>query len=192
MIASPAPKMQKFDAMRGIAALLIAACHAGLLTKTPQRPCLALEFCFVLSGFVIANAYYAMRADDMTIKEFIGRRLLRLYPLFAFGLALCLVVALIDAAFSFGCATVGVLMLQFITALLVLPYPAIGPEALIVPQNAPYWSLTLEMQLNVIFAIAIAWFSLCVVGAVATACGLAIVGISYAPGTLYNRFLMSD
>jgi peptidoglycan/LPS O-acetylase OafA/YrhL len=192
MIASPAPKMHTLDAMRGIAAFVVAAFHAGLLTNNPQSPYLAVDFFFVLSGFVIAHAYDARLAGGMTVKEFIGRRLLRLYPLFALGLTLGLVVALIDAAFSFGREPVGVLMLQFIAGLLFLPYPAMEPEALIVPLNGPYWSLILEMQINVIFAIAFAWLSLRVVGAVAAACALAIVGVSYALGTLETGFLMSD
>jgi peptidoglycan/LPS O-acetylase OafA/YrhL len=192
MIASPAPKMHTLDAMRGIAAFVVAAFHAGLLNNNPQSPYLAVDFFFVLSGFVIAHAYDARLAGGMKMKEFIGRRLLRLYPLFALGLALGLVAALIDTAFGLGRESVGALMLQFISALFFLPYPAMEPEALIVPLNGPYWSLILEVQINVIFAIAFAWLSLRVVGAVAAACALAIVGISYVLGTLETGFLMSD
>jgi len=192
MIASPAPKMHTLDAMRGVAAFVVAAFHAGLLSNNPQSPYLAVDFFFVLSGFVIAHAYDARLAGGMTVKEFIGRRLLRLYPLFVLGLALGLVVALAEVAFGFGREPVGVVILQFICGLFFLPYPALEPAALIVPLNGPYWSLILEMQINVIFAVAFAWLSLRVVGAVAAACALALVGISYALGTLETGFLMPD
>jgi peptidoglycan/LPS O-acetylase OafA/YrhL len=185
-------KLHTLDAMRGVAAFAVAAFHAGFLTSNPQSPYLAVDFFFVLSGFVIAHAYDARLAAGMTAKEFIGRRLLRLYPLFALGLVLGLAVALIEITFGFGGSSLGVLVLQFICGLLFLPYPDLDPTALIAPLNGPYWSLILEMQINIAFAIAFAWLSLRVVGAVAAACGLAIIAISYALGTLETGFLVSD
>lgn len=192
MSAAPAAKMYTLDAMRGVAAFVVAAFHAGLLSNNPESPYLAVDFFFVLSGFVIAHAYDARLAGGMTAKQFIGRRLKGLYPLFVLGLALGLLVALIEIVLGFGRETVGVLVLQFVCGLFFLPYPSLEPAALIVPLNGPYWSLILEMQINVIFAIAFAWLSLRVVGTVAAACGLAIVRISYALGTLETGFLLSD
>lgn len=185
-------KLHTLDAMRGVAAFVVAAFHAGLLNNNPQSPYLAVDFFFVLSGFVIAHAYDARLAAGMTATEFIGRRLLRLYPLFALGLGLGLVVALVEVGLGFGRSTLGELALQFICGLLFLPYPDLDPAALIVPLNGPYWSLILEMQVNVVFAVAFAWLSLRVVGAVAAVCGLAIIGISHALGTLETGFLLSD
>ena len=187
-----AGKLHTLDAMRGVAAFAVAAFHAGILNNNPQSPYLAVDFFFVLSGFVIAHAYDARLASGMTAKEFIGRRLLRLYPLFALGLVLGLAVALIEIAFGFGRSPLGVVALQFICGLLFLPYPDLAPTALIVPLNGPYWSLILEIQINIVFAVAFAWLSLRVVGAVAAACGLAIIGITYTLGTLETGFLMSD
>ena len=192
MSAAVAPKMHTLDAMRGVAAFVVAAFHAGQLNNDSQSPYLAVDFFFVLSGFVIAHAYDARLAAGMTAKEFIGRRLLRLYPLFALGLALGLIVALIEVASGLAREPVGLLAVQFICGLLFLPYPSVEPGALIVPLNGPYWSLILEMQINVIFAVAFAWLSLRVVGTVAAACGLALVGISYTLGTLETGFLLSD
>lgn len=71
-------KLHTLDAMRGVAAFAVAAFHAGLLTNNPQGPYLAVDFFFVLSGFVIAHAHDARLASEMTAKEFIDRRLLRL------------------------------------------------------------------------------------------------------------------
>lgn len=101
-------------------------------------------------------------------------------------------MALIEIAFGFGGSSLGVLVLQFICGLLLLPYPDLDPTALIAPLNGPCWSLILEMKINIAFAIAFAWLSLRVVGAVAAACGLAIIGISHALGTLETGFLVSD
>jgi len=190
--ARAGPKLHTLDAMRGVAAFAVAAFHATLLNNNPQSPYLAVDFFFVLSGFVIAHAYDARLGGGMTAKEFIGRRLIRLYPLYALGLGLGLAVALVEIALGFGQHPLGVVFLQFICGLLFLPYPSPDPEALIVPLNGPYWSLILEMQINIAFAVAFAWLSLRVVGVVAAASGLAIVGITYMLGTLETGFLLPD
>lgn len=178
--------------MRWIAAFAVAAFHAGLLHSDQQSPYLAVDFFFALSGFVIAHAYDARLAGGMSAKEFIGRRLLRLYPLFALGLVLGLVAALVEIGMGVGQDTLGITVLQFLCGLLFLPYPSLEPNALISPLNGPYWSLILEIHINVIFALAFAWLSLRVISVMVAVSGLVLVGIAYAATTLETGYLVSD
>lgn len=192
MSTPPVPKMHTLDATRWVAAFAVAALHAGYLHGAHQSTYLAVDFFFALSGFVIAHAYDARLAAGMSAKEFIARRVLRLYPLFALGLALGLVAAVTYIAVGEGENTLGTVLVQFASNLLFLPYLSSDPEALVAPLNGPYWSLILEIHINVAFALAFAWLSFRVLGGLVAVFALALVAIAGATGTLETGFLISD
>src|SRR5436190_2007369 len=75
------------DGMRGLAALVVAASHVGELVGlgVPPHAHLAVDFFFVLSGFVIAHAYEHRLATTMRPIDFIRVRVIRLHPLIALG-----------------------------------------------------------------------------------------------------------
>jgi peptidoglycan/LPS O-acetylase OafA/YrhL len=81
------------DGIRGIAATIVMTRHLpemfGRLTF--PRCYLAVDLFFVLSGFVIANAYGARLASGMGLAEFMRIRFIRFFPFyilaFAFGIA---------------------------------------------------------------------------------------------------------
>jgi peptidoglycan/LPS O-acetylase OafA/YrhL len=79
------------DGLRGIAAICVVIFHGlggyGLQAYLPHAH-LAVDFFFMLSGFVLANAYTHRIAGGMTVKQFLLIRLVRLYPLYAVGLLL--------------------------------------------------------------------------------------------------------
>jgi peptidoglycan/LPS O-acetylase OafA/YrhL len=70
------------DGLRGVAALTVLALH-GLAAPfdfaylVPHAH-LAVDFFFMLSGFVIAYAYERRLLTSMSVKEFIAVRLIRL------------------------------------------------------------------------------------------------------------------
>lgn len=75
------------DGMRGIAALSVAVFHFTQfqdLTFFYNSP-LAVDFFFMLSGFVIAHSYGARLFTSMGVGEYFAKRVIRLYPLFALG-----------------------------------------------------------------------------------------------------------
>ena len=85
--------------MRGIAAILVMLYHFTLafglgglhwrghsyLLFYVGGP-LAVDFFFMLSGFVLSSAYGERFATGMTIRSYTAKRLIRLYPMYAIGM----------------------------------------------------------------------------------------------------------
>jgi len=186
------PKLYTLDAMRGVAALMVAILHFGIVRSETSSPYLAVDFFFALSGFVIAYSYDRRLSAGMTDDEFLKRRLIRLYPLFALGLVLGLVVTLLGQALGNGNNN-GPALVQFATALVFLPFPAefamTGAEESAAPLNGPYWSLILEIHMNVIFAIFFRWLGMSVLSIVVALFGLGIVAIAWSEATLETGYL---
>ena len=80
------------DGLRGIAAIAVVARHAPFLwgehgpTGALSESYLAVDFFFVLSGFVLAHAYGSRFQHGLSNAAFMRTRLLRLYPLYLLAL----------------------------------------------------------------------------------------------------------
>ena len=81
------PRYELLDGLRGVAALLVLGYHLfeavafaqGAPEQNMYHGFLAVDFFFVLSGFVMGYAY-DRQWDRMSIGTFIRRRLTRLHP----------------------------------------------------------------------------------------------------------------
>jgi peptidoglycan/LPS O-acetylase OafA/YrhL len=131
------------DALRGLAAIVVVVWH--LEEVQIGQNYLAVDFFFVLSGFVIAKSYEEKILRGLTIKNFLYLRLLRLYPLYLIGFILGLVTFNISHHIFFTFFGTGFSM---IFGLFVLP--AIGQNQPF-PFNGVSWSLFLELFINIIF-----------------------------------------
>ncbi len=84
------PRYEILDGLRGVAALIVVAFHlfetysSGPRFQILNHGYLAVDFFFVLSGFVIGYAYDD-RWDRMTTWSFFKRRLVRLHPMLILG-----------------------------------------------------------------------------------------------------------
>lgn len=84
------PRYEILDGLRGVAAVLVVVYHLleTYYHSAPDQPVnhgyLAVDFFFVLSGFVIGYAYDD-RWDRMSTWNFFKRRLVRLHPMAIFG-----------------------------------------------------------------------------------------------------------
>ena len=164
-----APRFATLDAMRGVAAIAVAAMHWSKIDDLGWLPSayLAVDLFFVLSGFVIALAYDNRLASGLAARQFMTVRVIRLYPLYALGTALAalLVVSGIDADWSRGGFALalgsGAVMLP------ALPHDDFGT---LYPLNDPAWTLMFELLANAAFAVGHRWLSTRVLtGWVATA-----------------------
>ena len=95
------PVVETEDGLRGVASLVVVAFHlfeahaASHADQIINHGYLAVDFFFVLSGFVIGYAYDD-RWGRMTYRDFFKRRLIRLHPMVVMGMLIG------AAAFSFG------------------------------------------------------------------------------------------
>lgn len=171
--ADTKPHYELLDGLRGVAALLVVVYHifeglafaqatdgvgSGLIT-TLNHGHIAVDFFFILSGFVISYAYDD-RWTRMSVGAFFKRRLIRLHPMLLMG-------ATIGAAsfFAAGCerwdgtiaptswVMVAVLLSMFmIPAVPGAPYEVRGNGEMF-PLNGPGWSLFFEYIGNICYAL---------------------------------------
>ncbi len=158
------PRYEILDGLRGVAAMLVVAHHLfeTYFHTAPNQPInhgyLAVDFFFVLSGFVIGYAYDD-RWNRMSTWDFFKRRLIRLHPMVIFG-------TLIGAAlFYFGdCRSFPhisdtpwyMVLLVMLWAFTMIPIPAsmdIRGWVETNPLNGPVWSLQWEYLANILYAL---------------------------------------
>jgi peptidoglycan/LPS O-acetylase OafA/YrhL len=148
-------RYEALDGLRGVAAIAVLMLHLvwrlGRGEAYFSHAYMAVDFFFMLSGFVIAHAYEQKLRRGMTLRKFAWLRLVRLYPLIVVGQLLGIAVALHDGAFVHLKAAV----VASLAGLAVLPMPKWSPLEfpLAFPFNPPIWSLFFELAINAIYAV---------------------------------------
>ncbi|MDP9057803.1 MAG: acyltransferase [Pseudomonadota bacterium] len=137
------------DGMRGLAAIIVALFHYNP-TLAPGGY-LAVDFFFVLSGFVLARNYSGQFAAGLTSRDFMITRLIRLYPLFACGVVIGTAFAVQgELRHSDDHLPIGQLLIALPLNLIMLPSPT---DSTLFPVNAPAWSLFCEVLANLAMAL---------------------------------------
>lgn len=147
------------DAMRGVAAVIVVLHHLANLQLGPVAPRfghLAVDLFFALSGFVIAFSYDPRFADGLTVRAFMERQVVRLFPLYLIGLALGFATAplVLDRwatlAQDHGSSQAARLALTALANTVMLP----GATHILFPFNHPMWSLLFELWVaNLLYAL---------------------------------------
>lgn len=191
------------DGLRGVAAITVVWFHifeafaTSHLDQRINHGYLAVDFFFVLSGFVIGYAYDD-RWGKMKTKDFIKRRVIRLHPMVVMG-------AIIGAVMFYwqGCpvwdvskVTIGALfMATFINALLLPATPGTEIRGLgeMYPLNGPGWSLFFEYIGNILYALFIHKFSTRALAVLVflAGCGLALFAIGGPYGDICAGFSLT-
>ena len=140
------------DGLRGVAALGVVAFHLSFVLGSlkPASAYLAVDFFFVLSGFVVAHAYDNVLGSRFGWWAFCAKRIVRLYPIYAAGMALAATAALV-AVFVLHDAdywTARSLLIAILCAAVMLPSPLPGH---VFPLNAAAWSLFFELVANIVY-----------------------------------------
>ena len=161
------PHYQILDGLRGVAALMIVVYHVfeGFAT-TPfdqhfNHGYMAVDFFFILSGFVIGYAYDD-RWKKMTINGFFKRRLIRLHPMVVMGTLIGVITFCIQGCVKWNGAHVSVwgVLLAALLGILMLPaipgtLPEVRGNGEMFPLNGPSWSLFFEYIGNILYALII-------------------------------------
>lgn len=167
------PHYELLDGLRGVAALLVVIYHifeglafaeatdgvgTGLIT-TLNHGHIAVDFFFILSGFVISYAYDD-RWGKMSLGGFFKRRLIRLHPMLIMGAVIGAI-----AFFAVGCErwdgsiapTNWVMIALLLTMFMVPAVPGVPYEVRgngeMFPLNGPGWSLFFEYIGNICYAL---------------------------------------
>ena len=164
------PRYEILDGLRGVAAIIVVAFHlfetysAGPAHQILNHGYLAVDFFFVLSGFVIGYAYDD-RWDRMTTWDFFKRRLVRLHPMVIMGTLLGASLFYFSACSAFPMVMQTPwwnVLLMTLLGCLMFPTPTSWDirgwwetNAL----NGPTWSLMWEYIANVLYALFIRRFS---------------------------------
>ena len=166
------PHLILLDALRGIAALIVLCYHlyegfgyevaagTGIYTQPIDHGYLAVDFFFLLSGFVIGYAYDHRWRQGLTPRTFALRRLVRLHPMVIAGAVLGLIAFLLQGGTNWQGEQAGALWVTtaFVAALLLMPlWPGFGGDVRgngeMYPLNGPHWSLFFEYIGNVLYAL---------------------------------------
>jgi len=158
------------DGLRGVASVLVVAFHV-LETYSGDRfhqimnhGYLAVDFFFVLSGFVVAYAYDD-RWEKMTQWDFYKRRLVRLQPMVIIGTIIGAALFYFQACGTFPAISgtpVWKMLLVMVLGFTMLPLPVsmdIRGWQEMHPLNGPAWSLFFEYIANILYAVIVRKFS---------------------------------
>lgn len=196
--ADSKPHYALLDGMRGVAALIVIWYHifeafaTSPVTQRVNHGFLAVDFFYILSGFVIGYAYDDRWNKGMDIKGFFRRRLVRLHPMVVLACILGVISFLIQGsekwdgtAVPFSCILLAMLM-----QMLMLPvWPGSAAEIRgggeMYPLNGPSWSLFFEYIGNILYAFLLRHLSVRKLAAftVISGAGLAVFALSNIAGT---------
>jgi peptidoglycan/LPS O-acetylase OafA/YrhL len=153
-----AKRFEALDALRGVAALAVVIFHLHVFKLSGDlapHAYLAVDFFFVLSGFVVAHAYEAALRERLSWLGFARRRLARLLPLAVLGAAAGLVVLIVkQRLFPDREDPLTSILLSGLLNLFMLPTVFSGPayDHEIFPGDSPLWSLFFELAINFAWA----------------------------------------
>ena len=168
VFADTKPHYHLLDGLRGVAALMVIWYHVfegyafagGTTIDTFNHGYLAVDFFFILSGFVIGYAYDDRWGKNFTKKDFIKRRLIRLHPMVIMGAVVGAITFYIQGSVQWDGTHIGIsmVMLSLLCTIFFIPaMPGVGYEVRgngeMFPLNGPCWSLFFEYIGNILYAL---------------------------------------
>ena len=168
VFADTKPHYHLLDGLRGVAALMVIWYHVfegyafagGTTIDTFNHGYLAVDFFFILSGFVIGYAYDDRWGKNFTMKDFIKLRLIRLHPMVIMGAIVGAITFYIQGSVQWDGTHIGIsmVMLSLLCTIFFIPaMPGVGYEVRgngeMFPLNGPCWSLFFEYIGNILYAL---------------------------------------
>ena len=182
-------RLAALDALRGVAALAVVLFHVCIPLGVIAAPngYLAVDFFFLLSGYVLAHVYDArLRIGRIGPAWFMRARLARLYPLALLGV----LMGVGGAAIRYAPWLRGWGLAEFAATaaanLLVLPLGRLSfaSDHPLFAFNAPVWSLFWELVVNAVYGAAAPLLNGKVLAIVLALSAAALVVISLQHGSL--------
>lgn len=166
-ISEAKPRFDILDGLRGVAAVLVIWYHffegfaSSPIDQMLNHGYLAVDFFFVLSGFVIGYAYDGRWYNGgMTTRRFLLRRIVRLQPLVVLSLVLGAISFMVQGCVHWDGSPVELtsLGLALLLGLFMIPViPGVDAEIRgygeMFPLNGPAWSLFFEYIGSAMYAL---------------------------------------
>lgn len=160
------PKVEELESIRGLAALLVVFFHIPkwnpiLDVGIIKSGYLMVELFFVLSGFVMFNAYAHKIGSKTDLIRFQFLRFGRLYPVHIFFLLIFLAIEIAKYIAVTRLGTTDISRTPFgensISAFIeqVFLLQAVGPTGNALTFNFPAWSISVEFYVYLIFGLAV-------------------------------------
>ena len=161
----------RLDGLRGIAALVVVWYHLfeGFATSSIDQRCnhgyLAVDFFFLLSGFVLSYAYDGRlrsisAAQRLSFGSFLRRRIIRLHPMLLLGLVWGAVAFVLQGSVQWDGTAVSSIcvIIALLTSLVLIPaWPGCPTEVRgngeMFPLNGPMWSLFFEYVASILYGV---------------------------------------
>lgn len=207
--ADSKPHYELLDGLRGVAAMLVLWYHVnegygfaksvnGLgdgMIEHFNHGYLAVDFFFILSGFVIGYAYDDRWQKGFTLQEFFKRRIIRLHPMVVMGAIIGLVFFYLQGGVQWDGTHVAISMsmLALLCAMFMIPAVPGCPYEIrgngeMFPLNGPAWSLFFEYIGNILYALLIHRLPTKVLGILASVFGVILVWFNVADVSGYGSF----
>lgn len=199
---STKPHYPILDGLRGVAAMIVVTFHltepfgTGHLDILVNHGYLAVDFFFLLSGFVIGYAYDD-RWPKMTVTEFFKRRIIRLQPMVVLGMTMGAI------GFYFTDSTIWPLihtvpvwkmLLVMLIGYTILPVPLsldIRGWQEMHPLNSVGWSLFFEYIANILYAVWIKKFSNTVLTILVVLAAIALAQLAITNGDVSGGWTLN-
>lgn len=182
-------RLVMLDGLRGLAAIVVVLFHMGLITQIGVAPAgyLAVDFFFILSGFVICQVYEPRLLGGLSLSQFLVQRAIRLSPIVALGAALGILY--LCAGWAMTERSIGDLLAILITGGLnafLIPKPPglLGDDPALFPGNWALWSLFFEVLINIVWAVVLVGRSIRVLALFVLASAIALTMIGLASSSL--------
>lgn len=161
------PHYEILDGLRGVAALLVVLFHVFEVhshgdhsKQIINHGYLAVDFFFLLSGYVISYAYDD-RWSKMTLKDFFKRRIIRLHPMIIIGSIIGAILFYFQDSQGLGWGgihevPVWTMLLVMLIGFTLIPVGKgldIRGWSEMHPLNGPAWSLFYEYIANIVYAL---------------------------------------
>lgn len=192
----PRARYELLDGLRGVAALMVILYHVGECFATSARDqwlnhgYLAVDFFFVLSGFVLGYAYDGRWNKGMTTGGFLLRRVIRLQPMVLVAVVLGVISFVIQGCEHWDGTSVSMsaVILSFVMAFFMLPaLPGTAPEIRgngeMFPINGPSWSLFFEYIGSIFYALFLHRLSTRLLKVFVGAAGIALAAVALGNGS---------
>ena len=170
---SSKPRYEILDGLRGVAAVMVLVYHIcethwGQTTQPVAHGYLAVDFFFVLSGFVIGYAYDDRWSNGLSLKEFMKRRITRLHPMVILSAMINLVcMAFLMGGIIFPDVSWGIVLLAWVLSMLMIP--GLGGQVFLI--SGTQWTLFYEYLANVLYATVVRRMSNKVLYTIVALCG---------------------